>query len=73
MDSSSTAAGATTTTTSYWIVSLPLTERDQSINGQTIQERKDIAFQLLEAKTRGKENGELCESENRKLNKVSNF
>ena len=69
MDSSSTAAGATTTTTttSYWIVSLPLTERDQSINGQTIQERKDIAFQLLEAKTRGKENGELCERENRKL------
>jgi V-type H+-transporting ATPase subunit C len=54
-------------TTSYWVVSLPLSEGDQSRNGQTIQERKDIAFQRLEAKTRGKENGELCESENRKL------
>ena len=28
---------------------------------------EDIAFQLLEAKTRGKENGELCARENRKL------
>ncbi|CAL6382236.1 unnamed protein product [Bathycoccus prasinos] len=61
------SSSSTFTTTAYWIVSLPLTERDHSINGQTIQERKDIAFQLLEAKTRGKENGELCARENRKL------
>ena len=61
------SSSSTFTTTTYWIVSLPLTERDHSINGQTIQERKDIAFQLLEAKTRGKENGELCARENRKL------
>ena len=61
------SSSSTFTTTAYWIVSLPLTERNHSINGQTIQERKDIAFQLLEAKTRGKENGELCARENRKL------